>query len=577
MNDPIDEEARLAALRRYEILDTPEEAAFDCITRIAAQIVDTPIALVSLVDDHRQWFKSHYGLEARETPRAVAFCAHAIRADVPLVVDDATRDPRFSENPLVTGAPHVRFYAGAPLKTSDGHRLGTLCTIDRSARSLTRAQEAALRDLAQIVVDELELRLTSRRLANELDISERSRQASHDSDMRTRTILNTVFEGIIVIDERGIIESINPAAERIFQIESAEITGCNINLLMPQPDRGRHGDYINAYLRTGQTKIIGKGREVMALRRDGRVFPVDLAITEMVLGQRRLFVGALHDVSERKALELQLQQKILEISQSYETIRQDLESAAQLQKGRLPHPSMNINGVEISSLYIPSTLLSGDMFSYFAISGRRVVLYSVDVSGHGVPAALLAVTLSHTLVPAFFDVSRRLGAATAGGDDGGASLADICVNTLARLNERFTLDEQDCQYFTIGFCVIDPAERKLAFGQAGHPNLLIVRKDGRVSSVGEGGVPIGFLTDDTYPAPTVDIAEGDRLVLLTDGVTECANEAGRLLEESGVGDILSSLAPLPIAAFTDALKDRLIAWKGDDQFSDDVSLIVAEI
>ncbi|VVD60161.1 putative diguanylate cyclase AdrA [Pandoraea pneumonica] len=154
----IDEAARLAALRRYDILDTSPEPAFDRIVRIASYIVGAPISLVSLIDETRQWFKAKQGIDATQTPRSMAFCAHAILGDDVLVVPDAHADRRFADNPLVTGDPHIRFYAGAPLRTPEGHRLGTLCVIDRRPRTLDPEMRALLADLSALVVDELELR-----------------------------------------------------------------------------------------------------------------------------------------------------------------------------------------------------------------------------------------------------------------------------------------------------------------------------------------------------------------------------------------------------------------------------------
>lgn len=161
---PPDEDVRIAALRRYEILDSAPEEAFERITRLAQRLFDVPIALVSLVDVDRQWFKSCIGLDTRSTSRDVSFCAHAILGDDVLIVPDATLDPRFVDNPDVLGGPKIRFYAGAPLKTGDGASLGTLCVIDDHPRAgLSAPQRQTLADLARIVVDEMELRLALRR------------------------------------------------------------------------------------------------------------------------------------------------------------------------------------------------------------------------------------------------------------------------------------------------------------------------------------------------------------------------------------------------------------------------------
>jgi diguanylate cyclase (GGDEF)-like protein len=160
---PDNEADRLRDLLSYEVLDTPAEESFDRITRLASSIIGTPIALVSLIDDQRQWFKSKVGLDAVQTPRDIAFCAHAIADDEVMIVPDTQDDERFASNPLVTADPNIRFYAGAPLKSPAGHNLGTLCIIDRVPRSLNKEQEQSLADLASLVVRELELRKAARK------------------------------------------------------------------------------------------------------------------------------------------------------------------------------------------------------------------------------------------------------------------------------------------------------------------------------------------------------------------------------------------------------------------------------
>ncbi len=178
-----DEERRLATLGRYGVLDTPPEQAFDDLTRLAAQVLGTPIALVSLIDRDRQWFKSRVGIEVCSTPRDMAFCAHAIHGDDVMVVEDALQDPRFANNPLVTGDPFIRFYAGAPLIADDGLALGTLCVIDRQPRRFDATQRETLALLARQVMAQLTLHRQSMHLESLLnDLQERTQLLSQLSN-----------------------------------------------------------------------------------------------------------------------------------------------------------------------------------------------------------------------------------------------------------------------------------------------------------------------------------------------------------------------------------------------------------
>lgn len=166
---PSNETERLAALKEYHILDTGTEQSYDDITILASHICNTPIAMISLVDEVRQWFKSKVGLDQRQTSRDVAFCAHAILQNEPFIVRDATKDRRFADSALVTGEPHIRFYAGIPLTNPEGLVLGTLCVVDHHPRRLSAAQRKALQALSRQVLALLELRRVSTHLAKALE------------------------------------------------------------------------------------------------------------------------------------------------------------------------------------------------------------------------------------------------------------------------------------------------------------------------------------------------------------------------------------------------------------------------
>jgi diguanylate cyclase (GGDEF)-like protein len=173
---PENETKRLEALQKLQAINTPAEERYDRITRLARRVFDVPIALITLIDANRQWFKSCEGLTASETPRHHSFCAYAIISDETFIITDARSDPRFSDNPLVTGEPYIRFYAGQPLHAPDGSRLGTLCVIDRKSREIMAEDIQMLKDLALVVEKELQvihLSETQGELISKLQESER--------------------------------------------------------------------------------------------------------------------------------------------------------------------------------------------------------------------------------------------------------------------------------------------------------------------------------------------------------------------------------------------------------------------
>jgi PAS domain S-box-containing protein len=278
---PVNESERLKALRRYRILDTGPEAPFDDLTMLAAEICETPVALISLVDECRQWFKSKVGLATSEISREVAFCAHAIlQPDRLLVATDTLADKRFADNPLVTGTPKIRFYAGAPLVTHDGHALGTLCVMDFVPRRLSKGQERVLLALGRQVVSQLELRYQPGRQLE-----------------RLAAVAEATTDLIGFTDPDGHIVYLNGAGRRLLGIDDNEdLSKAEIRDYQPAWAAAQMAEQaIPTALRDG----IWKGRSG-CLNRDGREIPVSMILLahRSASGALDFLAAVLRDISE---------------------------------------------------------------------------------------------------------------------------------------------------------------------------------------------------------------------------------------------------------------------------------------
>jgi PAS domain S-box-containing protein len=285
------EAERLEALRALAILDTPPEERFDRISRIAAALFGTPTVLVSLMDAERQWHKACVGAFEAETDRALTFCTITIQRPEALVIEDTLLDERFATHPLVTGEPHIRFYAGYPLSTVDGYRVGTICLVDYEPRRFGAADVALLRDLARIAEDELNQRELSQALAG-----------WRTSEQRFRAVFRDAGLGIVLVDSRGRFVEVNAAFSELVGVPAEDLRGLPTATVTHPADRD--GDRA-AFSRLFAGESDGFHREKRYVRPDGAVIwgGVTASVLRDADGRPQVSIGVIEDITERKELE----------------------------------------------------------------------------------------------------------------------------------------------------------------------------------------------------------------------------------------------------------------------------------
>ena len=312
-NYPHNETERLEFLKSLNILDSLPEQSFDTITSLASDICKTPIATISLVDDSRQWFKSKVGLNASETPRDISFCGHAILGEEIFEVPNALDDDRFCDNPLVTGEPNIRFYAGIPLISNNQYALGTLCVIDNKPRELSEEQRKSLKKLASLVEALIETHMQSRKL-------EETSAALFEKTAFINTLVSSAADSIISTDLNGLITSFNKGAEKMLGYSAEELIGLQTPAILHDANEMQQrayeisqtlGEKVEAsfYVFIWQA-LKGKSetREWSYIRKNGTTLPVSLTVTSMHDNEGTLlgYLGVGHDISLRKQAEQRL-------------------------------------------------------------------------------------------------------------------------------------------------------------------------------------------------------------------------------------------------------------------------------
>lgn len=299
---PPDENERLALLRELDLLDTPAEPVFDRVVRLASRLLEVPMAAFSLIDAERQWFMSRVGIEVGDTPRADAFCAHTILQDVPLVVPDARHDPRFADNPLVAGAPAIRFYAGVPVRSSAGLALGALCAIDVVPRQLDAEQKAVLVDLAAVIMREVQYR---ERLAAARSRLQHSDAVLDASEARFRAVFEIASVGIALTTPDGRWISINRALSELLGYTADELQGRGFADVTHEDDRAEDAALMG---RLARGEIDALRRQKRYLRRDGSPVWVEVDVKRKrdPAGRPEYDVSVIKDIHAQKLAEEEL-------------------------------------------------------------------------------------------------------------------------------------------------------------------------------------------------------------------------------------------------------------------------------
>ncbi|WDZ95475.1 PAS domain S-box protein [Herbaspirillum sp. WKF16] len=329
---PVEEKKRLAFLRSLGLLDTAPDPAFDRVTRLASKLLDVPISLVSLVDENRQWFKSKVGLEVSQTPREDAFCAHTIMEADSLVVPDATNDKRFSSNPLVLHDPNIRFYAGVPIRGTQGLPIGTLCVIDSKPKTLKPEELDVLHDLASIVTKEIQL---LEGLLDTHDQLARTDAKLEDNEARFRSVFELAKVGIALVRPDGGWLRVNDALCGIVGYSESELLPLSFQQIT-------HPDDLNTDLqllrRLVDDEIPQYQLEKRYIRKDGRQIWINLTVSKKLdrAGQLEYLIAVVQDIDAEKKAQLglaamhqQLEQKVVE--RTAELRRRETELSAVLE------------------------------------------------------------------------------------------------------------------------------------------------------------------------------------------------------------------------------------------------------
>lgn len=557
---PENEAERLENLYSYDLLDTPLEPVFDDIASLAGKICGVPYALIMLVDAERQWIKAAYGWKGgRETTRDISFCSHAILHDEVFHVPDATADRRFSDNPLVTGEMAIRVYAGVPLVSEEGYKLGAVCVLSNQPTELSSWQIESLRQLSHVVSSLVKARKRDARM-----------------QLMAR-VLDQIPDEIMLADARSL--------RCVYANAAMQRTGASLGMNIRE---GTLDEVVAAAPGSTAQRLLDDvrsgraARAVVELERpranEGKAASqLEMRLQRLRFDKFDTIISVGHDIAERKhaeqvrqALQAELESRNRQLSRAYNQLSDELKVARDTQFNSLPPPRW-IGAARFDWLFRASHYLSGDIFDYFNLNERYVCFHLIDVSGHGVSAALLALDVQRQLFSyrlEAFELLRRMD----------FNLGATAPRVVREFNRRFYRANQTGMYLTMVYGLLDLNTGEAALVQAGHPHPMVWHHDAAsLQIVGNGGLPIGVLKNAGFEVLRLRLAPGSRLYLYSDGITEAENSYGVEFGAERLAQLLSREAGAPLTQIKSELEAALLEWNPDPAATkDDMSFLALE-
>ena len=370
-------------------------------------------------------------------------------------------------------------------------------------------------------------------------------------------LLEHAPDAVIVVDENGAIIFANSQTETLFGYEVPVLLGEQVELLIPQPFRDSHRERRATYHTESHARPMGARLDLVGLRKDGVEIPVDISLSPILTDEGKAIIAAVRDISDRKGIENDLRS-------ANRRLRHDQDAAAQLQRSLLPTAQPKVDGLRTSWIFEPCERMAGDSFSVFAVDDARVGIYLLDVSGHGVVAALQAVALTRVLSAAPWPSTML-------------RLIESPAEVVSALNGQFPINPETWQYFTFLCAIIDIPQREIRYATAGHPGPVLLPAGNEPRVLHAEGFPIGLFPDASYEEYRVALTPGDRVYFYSDGVTDAMDEVDEPFGSERLLELLVTRRDDPLETTVSAIGSSVAAWATPNTPQNDVSIVGLEL